>query len=79
MLCELAKEALAMTGVDNTKYLGHSFRIGAATTAAACGIQDSLIKTLGHWENAAHTLYIWTPCEALCNVSQKLAGQAGST
>ena len=38
--------ALARAGLDPTKYAGHSFCIGAAT-AAAEGIEDSLIQTLG--------------------------------
>ena len=69
------KEALTTMGVDERNYSGHSFRIGAATTAAACGIQDSLIKTLGRWESAAYTLYIQTPRETLCKVSQTLTTQ----
>ena len=42
------REALEAVGVDCSGYSGHSFRIGAATTAASKGIQDSLIKTAEH-------------------------------
>ena len=73
------KAALVIAGVDDKKYSGHSFRIGAATTAAACGVQDSLIKTLGRWESAAYMLYVRPPRETLCNVSRMLVEQAGST
>lgn len=40
-------QALTLAGIEANKYSGHSFRIGAASTAAARGIEDSLIKTLG--------------------------------
>ena len=41
------RQALQSAGVDCLKYAGHSFRIGAATTAASRGMEDSIIKTLG--------------------------------
>lgn len=64
--------ALTAAGVKADNYAGHSFRIGAATTAAACGLPDSLIKTLGRWESAAYTLYIRTPRPTLCGVARQL-------
>ena len=63
------RAALCTAGIDDSRYSGHSFRIGAATTAAACQLPDSLIKTLGRWESSAYTLYIRTPKDILCNVS----------
>ena len=65
-------KAMSLSGVDPKHYSGHSFRIGAATTAAARGLQDSLIKTLGRWESAAYTLYIRTPKSELCAVVSRL-------
>ena len=35
------RSALSVLGYDCSSYAGHSFRIGAATTAAECGIEDS--------------------------------------
>ena len=69
---EAIRQALAAAGVDAQKYSGHSFRIGAATTAAAKGLPDSLIKTLGRWQSAAYTVYVRTPREQLCRVAQTL-------
>ena len=61
------RTALGSSGVDASKYSGHSFQIGAATTAALVGIEDSLIKTLGRWESAAYfkLLYIRVPRDRL--------------
>lgn len=47
------REVLQQVGIDQSKYSAHSFRIGAVTIAARTGIQDSLMKTLGHWESVA--------------------------
>ena len=40
---------------------GRSFRIGAATSAASCGLPGHLIKTLGRWSSDAYQIYIRTP------------------
>ena len=66
------RSALRSAGFHECGYAGHSFRIGAATTAAANGVPDSLIKTMGRWESSAYTLYIRTPRETLCSVAQSL-------
>ena len=66
------RSAFAQAGVDSSLYSGHSFRIGAATAAAAQGVPDSLIKTMGRWESSAYTLYIRTPKEQLREVAKAL-------
>ena len=65
-----------VAGLNPSQYSGHSFQIGAATTAAAAGILDHLIKTLGCWESSAYMLYVRTPREPHAAVSAQLACQA---
>ena len=66
------RAALTVAGFNAADFTGHSFRIDVATTASTCGIQDSLIKTLGRWESSAYTSYIRTTLEVLQGVSQSL-------
>ncbi len=72
-LVKRMREALQPSGMDVSKYSGHSFRIGAATVAAAVGVEDSLIKTLGRWQSSAYLLYVRIPRERLTAVSKRLA------
>ena len=52
------REALTQAGINCAPYLGHSFRIGAATTAASQEIEDTTIKMHGKVEEwSISTLY----------------------
>jgi len=66
------RDALKAGGIDASLYAGHSFQIGAATTAAKVGMQDSLIRTLGQWDSSAYVLYIRTPRSTLQKVAKTL-------
>ena len=55
----LVRDALRKARIDQSKYCGHSFRIGAATTAAAKGMEDCIIKILGRWESLAYLQYVY--------------------
>ena len=66
------KKDLEKAGVDPGHYSGHSFRIGAATTAAARGLEDSTVKTLGRWKSLAYLEYIKIPREQLAAYTSKI-------
>lgn len=70
---KMTRDKLTAAGIDAGRYSGHSFRIGAATTASAYGVEDSLIQTLGRWKSAAYLLYIRVPREKLASLSSLLA------
>ena len=67
------RELLHQSGVDPKKYAGHSFRIGAATTASRHGVSEATIKMLGRWESSAYLRYIKTPRGQLASISSKLS------
>ena len=66
-------------GLPQFDYAGHSFRIGAAMTAATVGVEDSMIQTLGRWQSAAFLQYIRTPKEQLAALSTVLANSVPQT
>ena len=69
------KSAVSMIGLDPKSYAGHSFRIGAATTASHVGIPGSTIQMLGRWESSAYLRYIKTPQQQLACISAQLVSQ----
>ena len=69
------RAALGAAGLNAALFAGHRFRIGAATSAAAAGVEDALIKILGRWQSSAYLRYVRVPRESLANVSVRLATQ----
>ena len=72
ILVERVRAALTTAGVDGAPFSGHSFRSGAATTAASWGMNDATIKMLGRWKSEAYQLYIKTSREQLAGVTKPL-------
>ena len=48
------RKVLVALGLPDHQYAGHSFRIGAATSAALAGVEDSTIQILGRWQSSAN-------------------------
>ena len=69
----ILREGLQRAGFDEQQYCSHSFRIGAATTAAARGVEDAVIKTLGRWESLAYLQYVKIPRADLAGYTRMLA------
>ena len=64
---------LGQLQIDTQQYNTHSFRIGAATTAAQAHISDAHIKMLGRWRSDAYQRYIRTPRQQLAELTKRLA------
>ena len=72
------RQILENLGFPQHQYAGHSFMIGAATSATLAGVENSTIQLLGHWKSAAFLRYVRTPEDRLVALSPILAG-LGST
>ena len=72
-LTQLVKALAGRSGVDPARYASHSFRIGAATVAAAAGVPDWQIKALGRWLSGAYHAYIRVPDDQLLAIPALLA------
>ncbi len=55
---KVVKDAIRALGLPSSRFSSHSFRIGAATSAAICGIPEDQIKVMGRWRSAAYRSYI---------------------
>ncbi len=54
------KSVLLLAGISAANFSSHSFRIGAATSAAQKGLTKHQIQTLGRWSSEAFQSYIRT-------------------
>ena len=59
--CQYLRKALQWVGLDPSKYKAHSFRIGAATTAADMEMSETQILSMGRWKSTAFKRYIRIP------------------
>ena len=69
--CLVAKlqAALGQAGLNYSHYSGHSFWIGAETTATQRGLEDSLIQTHSRWRSEAYKACIKLPRAQLASVA----------
>ena len=66
------RQLLSQSGFTPSQYACHSYRIGAAITAASVGLPQWLIKTLGRWSSDCFERYIRCPQPLIAEVSHKL-------
>ena len=71
---EELRTLLPLCGVTEARhYAGHSFRIGAATSAAMAGVSEYVIRHLGRWKSDTVRRYIRVDNADLMQVSTRLA------
>ena len=70
---EEVRRALQKANLPAKDFAGHSFRIGAATTASATGVEDSTIQALGRWKSSVFLKYISASPKHLTGVSKMLS------
>ena len=68
------QQALQTSGAIGQHFNGHSFRIGAATSASQAGVPETVIKILGRWSSMTYQQYIRPGTNELAAVARDIAG-----
>ena len=62
-------------GMDSSSCISHSFRIGAASSAAAAGLPEHLIQRMGRWTSECFKTYVRSNIQvlrsAVCRMSEQ--------
>ena len=66
------KILVAMLGLDPSKFAGHSFRAGAASSAALSGLKEWELQSFGRWKSNVFNIYIRKP-ELVADFAQRIA------
>jgi len=66
------REGLRAVGLSEQNFTGHSFCIGATTTAASIEIEDSVIQIMSRWSSSTYLVYIHTLLEHVASFSRSL-------
>lgn len=69
----LVRSLAARSRVPPGRYSSHSFRIGAASTAAAAGLPDWKIQALGRWSSDCYRRYVRLPHSDSSQIASILA------
>ena len=72
-LTSTLRRLLTSAGHKAEVYSSHSFRIGAATTAASVGTPAWLIQTLGRWSSDCFKTYIQCPRDTIHDALRLMA------
>lgn len=68
---------VSRAGLPSQFYTPHSFRIGAATSAAKANINQHLIKNMGRWTSSAVESYIRSSSSEISSAHQSIASMSG--
>ena len=61
--------------MDSSSYTSHSFRIGAASSAAVPGLPEHFIQRMGRWTSECFKMYVRLDIQvlrsAVCRMSER--------